>query len=93
VRSIRRALDCKGCSADCASGGGRGGEGVGERGMVGEAGGVVRGVCAPIWSLLTLTLSLLTLIRSLGEAGGVVRGVGVAYDSCFEREGEEDQAC
>ena len=44
MRSIRRALDCKGCSADCAGGGGRGGEGVGERGMIGEAGGVVRGV-------------------------------------------------
>ena len=85
MRSIRRALDCKGCSADCAGGGGRGGEGVGERWMIGEAGGVARGVGAPIRSLLTLTWSLLTLIRSVREAGGVVRGVDVAYDSCFAR--------
>ena len=85
MRLIRRALDCKGCSVDCAGGGGRGGEGVGERGMIGEAGGVARGVGAPIRSLWTLTRSLLTLFRSLGEAGGVVRGIRVAYDSCFAR--------
>jgi hypothetical protein len=68
---------------------------VGERGMIGEAGGVVRGVGAPIRSLLTLTWSLLTLIRSLREAGGVVRGVDVAYDSCFAKgkERRRIQAC
>ena len=43
---IKRALDCKeGCSAACVGGGGgRGGEGVGESGVIGEAGVALRGV-------------------------------------------------
>ena len=42
---IKRALDCKeGCSAACVGGGGRGGEGVGDSGVIGEAGVALRGV-------------------------------------------------